>query len=283
MHPSHPMSYSLANENFTIIAAFFCYVGCYSIAVAGKNNGKRSEIVAGVIALTIGTMIRVQVGCLFIPFVLLLFLEEIVEMCVAKKPDRNVFRFGIFLSVVLLLLVLANSIMAQEKYKEGCDYNSARSSIMDFPKQEYQEIADELKAYGISENDYNCVVKYILLDTERQNSQYLQIIADIVSVEKEISVSELKASFVNIVNKIMADGILKIRIVLLLLSTIYFFVFVRKRWVSKAVLILAWLGGTFILLYYQWQGRCPVRIITSIAFAVFFIISVEFEYQGGYI
>lgn len=248
--------------NFTVVAAFACMTGTILIGYSIRKKKWTGYGILGILFFLAGVMIRVSVGQLFIPFVVLnLFIIVLDDTSYVMKVLLCGIVFFVCIGIVMGINV---SVSGSEAYREYIRYNSARSDILDYPVKEYEQVSEQLADEGISENEYWCLRGYIQFDTDLWTPFRLEKAAEIVRVENAYK-SRPTTAFLGDVTK----GLTQDRWIFVQMAGLTFFcIFMmkKKERVYKLGSILVWAGSVSIILYFTYIGRCPVRIYQAILY-----------------
>ena len=164
---------SIWNENYTVQAAVFMTTGSITLCSGLRvKEFKRLNICIGTFFICIGVIWRIQAALLFVPFI---FLEIIIGACAADSRVyywKNVKKVFVGCWLFFLILVISRFVVqTSEKYASSVEYDSARVTVQDFPMKDWEKVKNELG--GVSENEYNGAKKWILLDTENTDKDFL--------------------------------------------------------------------------------------------------------------
>ena len=270
---------------FTVQAGFCMFVGLSLISVAFHEENTK-YVMPGVFCAMFGCMIREEAAYSLIPFFTLLLCYEFVAFKYTMKTFglRWMRYIGIVIICILTLATTKKMFYNQEKYSKSVSYNSARSSLVDYPVKQWDEIKDIATEY--SENDYYAVTHYVWEDSDIIDSEYFNDIAQIANdnfftqLREKKTVSEKLSFTVNTISSIVAVNLVKfawfeIGIVILLLS-IYLFIKHKDLWVRLALFFN--LTGYFIILtFFSLLGRTVALkelLMTGNLLVLFYLIFV---------
>lgn len=277
------MDAQLFNCNFTISSALFAAVSWLSLSVCLRCGYFRSSFALGLISLIAALffffaslMLRWECALLALPFLVIDLAPFVLrngKPCIDKQLLCR--PFGRRLGAVLLgggLLVLLTSVSVYELshldgYEEAIRYNSARSSIVDYPHKDYSEVSSELP--WLSENDYALLLSWFFADTDFFDTNNMELIAD--ACRSAAPGVDSAPALINRVAKILGNEggswLVLICIAGLLLAIRMDGTFRLKALVCAAL-------GLAILAYYAYLGRLPYRIIVSVyLFVLTFFLS----------
>lgn len=91
---------------------------------------------------------------------------------------------SLYAAAVIVLVYIAAALAdgyaygSSEFWKEYSSYNEARSSVLDYTAVDYGRNKEAFDGLGISENDYNCMYRWIIGDKEVFSKENLEKIAD---------------------------------------------------------------------------------------------------------
>lgn len=257
------------NANYTVQTAFFIFAGLILVALAKKRRGSALYL-CGLAAVIFGFMLRIEAALLFLPFLALEILTELLE----ERKDRG-YRDSLrkYLPIVLVIGVILSTRMLfynMEPYRSAMRYNKARTTCVDYPMLSWSQISDR---DNILQADYEAATSWVLLDTEIMNTALLERIAeqgnrDRFNLKRDGVQPVLKEMWRRLTQTnlylfafFVLSGILLVRNVLLIRSGL-----------RTAKSILAALGGFIILFYFTMKGRAPLRIWEPVLFAVDYVL-----------
>ena len=170
----------LFHDNYTRWAAFMTAAGVMVLLwdVHGKRYHRKHQVLAACL-LSFGLMWRDEAFLVFIPFV---GLDIVITFLKTAKEERSqlVKQLGKIVAVPVMCVVflgMVDCVVRQsEPYKEAILYDDARVKVVDYAMKDWEELEDVPE--GISQNDYESAIKWILLDTERMDAEYLLRIND---------------------------------------------------------------------------------------------------------
>ena len=261
---------NLFNDNFTRWAAFFCMIGMLTLLC--NNTKKKSYCFVGTFYVALGMMWRQEVLIIYIPFLLLMFLAELIQK---QKTERMPFlkqTIGQILVPLICIVVLLGCkiyIDHSETYREAVAYDDARSAVVDYPSAYYDDVASEMP--GVSWNDYYAILNWFFLDTDYINTSLYETIDDASSIKPyTLTLPSFKLMLSSLKDKIMTNTHLFYLCVLL--GSLLVIGFLAMNWYYKIEFVLMFLGMDFILLYLTYAGRGIVRAFYPVIYAT--IISV---------
>ena len=251
---------------FTLQAGFCMFVGLLLLSMAFHDENKK-YIIPGVLCCMFGCMIREQAAVTLLPFFGLLLLYELL----ANKYTWKVFfskcvKYTWLAVACISILFLTNTLFYnQAEYTESIEYNKARSSLVDYPIKEWEDVKD--KAADYSANDYYAVTHYIWEDSDIINSQYLNGLSSIASNNFFAQVGEIgtvQSKIVFTVKTILttvSENIVKMvwfeAGLVILLFSVYMFLKHKDLWV-RFVLVFNLIGYFVIITVFSLLGRALV-------------------------
>ena len=259
-----------ANLNFTVVSAFVCACGFFTLFLGLGPANKISRYVyifVGVILIFLGDLIRPESVFLLLPFVLLHFL---VYGITNRKNKKKIYGLILLVFPAILCITAINAIgfavNGSEKYSEAVRYSSARSDLYDWPQNEYDEIKDKLD--DVSENDFYAVSLVMLGDTERIDADYLENIA---KVSKKRAFSSFFGNFGEIVSAFTATkcGFKFYLIFILNISALAVILLSKCKAIRKLEAIAAFVGIFAAALIFVYLGRFLERLYFALVFGCF--------------
>lgn len=265
---------NLFNYNFTCWSAFFAAVGMLVLLllVHGKIEGKRWSVTSAVL-LCLGVMWRYESALLFVPFIVLdlgvQFLWT-VKTWEARKVfmRRNVKILAVPMFSLAVISLLHIGIFYTERYREAKEYDDARSTLLDYPLKAWEEIKDEIPE--ITENDYNMVSQWILMDVERIDTQFLTEMSE--SGRKDTETGMINLSYILNMQKRIFSVFMNTRTMqyLLGITGVVFVLFIlsKQKWYYKIQAVCACLGTDVICMYFEHRGRALERVYLLALYAL---------------
>ena len=260
----------LFHDNYTRWAAFLTAVGLMELLVMiHQKIYNRKKAVLAAILLGCGMMWRDEAFLVFIPYIV--FDIFMVFISAQKENRKNILKI---LGSILLLPVLCIGILGitdsyvknSEKYRESIAYDKARVSVVDYPMKSWEEVKDDFS--DVSENDYNSVNGWFLIDTEQINEAYLLKISEI-GRERPFEINaqgiiEMQKTVLEVFNSNLGMQYLSSILILLFL----FSMLSGFSWYHKLEIVCLYLGTDLIFLYFAYAGRAIDRSFIPGAYAL---------------
>ena len=253
----------LYNANYTIWTAFFMAVGWLLLASVQRSDGKMpGRRIAGYAFVAAGCVLRVQAWIMILPFMLL-------DMALrAWDGKRN--GLGVRVKKLVCLLLPAFVLMAaagaeiyftyiRGAYSEEYAHNSSRTSVVDYPIKDSSEIENPF----FSENDYECLPNWVLLDTDIVTREYLDNVHAIAGEKTALSPRAIYSAIADMLSE-TNDHIPLFAFTALLAV----YLLTRKGAAQKLRAALSVIGAGIILLYLLRQGRLPSRVVYCLCIGV---------------
>ena len=178
------LRYCTYKNNFTA-AAFMCICagGLLLLSRLVRQERAVGALVAGTALMAIGFAWRSEMLLLCLP----LFGATALWLALRRdgeRPRQPVRLIPFFAALALCAGLYAYDQAAWDKpeLQEWLAYNDARSALVDYPTQDYEQVADELAAIGVSENDYWMVTHWFTEDPDFFTTQRLEQIAEVAAV-----------------------------------------------------------------------------------------------------
>ena len=275
---------SLFYDYFTIWSAYFGFVGMVLLLGSIKNTVWQS-VAVGTFFMSCSVMYRLETAAIFLPFILLvLFIDFFVNSQTTEErriTGRTIGKvFGPAILCTVLLLMADYEIKHSERYKDGVAYNNSVCMSVDFPMKDYEAVKEELP--GVSYNDYESLQYRLYADTDRVTSEYAKCIGEAggkkaFDLNPEGIVSCLKTLLYAI-----ASSKKTIFYWLLLLFFLLWIFLSNVSWYRKIELLMAYMGGGLIMLYFTFVGRVPLRVINSVTYALFGMVLTLYMAERWY-
>ena len=262
---------------FTKTAAFLLVAGGLMMLWSYHNKKHLGFWVYGIVLVLFGSFYRMKIfySVLAIFFVaiaacILSTLEKIdfKSILAAIKKVLNV--RTVSMVIVMFLVVFSYEIASREMIYsgEGMDYykeyNSLRSSVVDFTLPDYNEegIAELYNSIGISRNDYKMLKNWYLDDGGNADVETLTKVCELQKTAKD--------SFLRIVKKMLIaewTAVLDLQPEgILIIAYIILSALILLLYKNKSFLFFGMITSMIVCLYtYLWyEGRCNYRAVFSI-------------------
>jgi hypothetical protein len=257
---------------FTKTAIFAIMAGALMFIWALFHKKGIGKTVWGAALCIVGVWIRFKTIYVAGMFILLMLAYEVVRQLMRQKATKA---FAVWLSKILVcggILILlayagrwlnAYSYSNEEAYSYFRKYNSARSQIVDYAVEDYNIYEEELRAIGISENDFYMITTWSFADNEVFSLETMEQIARIVRDKA----AELRGGFTDVLNNIQSREFLKYPacIACLILLGLSIILNPKRWWLTLGS--LAGSGG--LLFYFSYIGRSVYRVEWAVFFAAF--------------
>ena len=245
--------------NFTFVSvASICAGGMALLASVREERHRPSLIVVGVAFMCIGYLWRYEVFILCIPafgiaaLVYLLFEERRRQGAI--KSLLRLWPFALVLCLVGASYAYDCQVWQQDPWRDWADFNNARSVLFDYPLKGYDEIADELGALGVSENDYDMLDLSITDDPDFFTTELLEQVTEVATIDL-FTPHRFAVALRNYFTRTFIDPVFLTILALALVVTI---ATTRGR-VRKTILAL--LGLSLVLsIIFAVIGRIPHRV-----------------------
>ena len=268
---------SLFNYNFTGWAGFLSAVGVWILLLMLHGKLKDKWVIAAVFFLSCGLMWRYEAVLVFVPYVLL---DASIGILFAEKNNierksrlkKAVFAIGIPVLCVSMLALCHYGTLHLEKYQEAKAYDDARCAVVDYPLQNWEAVKEELP--DMTENDYNSVKKWILMDTERVDTEFLIEMGnagqtegdgfgfgEIIRMQKQVIGILISTEYM-----LFLSGLAVLLFLTVMLSS--------AAWYYKLQTIFIYLGTDIICLFFVFAGRAIERVFMLICYALLVSVGV---------
>lgn len=260
----------LFHDNYTRWAAFLTAAGMVILLeLIHQKVCHRKKIILAAFLLGSGMMWRDEAFFVFIPYIAVdVFMVFMSSQRDCRKETLKI--LGRILALpVLCILVLGITdacVKNSDKYSEAVAYDKARVSVVDYPMKEWEEVREKFS--DVSENDYESVRNWFLLDTDEIDEQYLLKISKAGRERRfEISIQ----AFINMQKQVLIvfrnnQDLLYVGILLLIL--LVHSLLTDLAWYHKIEILCLYLGTDIIFLYFVYVGRAIDRSFIPAAYAL---------------
>ena len=256
------------STNYLITAGFLGAAGAYSLLLAGRQEGKERKafcIFMGLLLFAMGFFLRNSAAMISLPFAGLGLCYEYIQSRNRERLCSVLIRAGLLFVVFLLLRTEKNVFFGKEPYLSSSAYSSARSTIEDWPMEEYEALTN---TEGFTESEYNAAVRWLLMDTETLDTKKLQSIAKQGSLlSTQLSLKNAGQTLKSMGKMVKKEALVPFILCLLLfLRGLFSDLYTRIYAVCNV-------GGAFLILfYYTMRGRAPFRVWAAVLFTSSFTL-----------
>lgn len=265
----------LFSSNFTVFSAFYAAVGWFSLSVYLRSTKesapaahRRGALAASALLFGGSLLFRWECAVLALPFIAIDLIPLAIKsrrIAVDREKASELSKGGKggALIAALFSILIAIPLIADNAgdYQDAATYNSARSTLVDFPVKSFDEISPELP--GLSENDYGLLLSWFFGDTEFFDTECMEEVAQAAKTTTADSLVSLPLA------KIAAKNVLGYPVYLFLAAVVACCTFARGNATYRAKLIACICLSGCIFAYYSYVGRLPFRIIVSVYFFFF--------------
>ena len=269
---------NLFSDYFMVWAAFLTFVGMIWLLAAMKEKAHGSWIGVGTFFLCCGLMWRLGGFVPFIPFLLLGWGMDFLFGSKGKEQKVQYLKktmkvFGPMALCFLILLGIDYGYKHSSKYEYSVNFCDAVSLVVDFPLKDYAEIENILPD-GVTENDYNSLMKLMYADTDRITTDYCREIAAAgKKTGMELTPSDILQKTYNVIARLY--GLINFRIWCLGMFLMAIRILLSKKvWYEKLEVLFAGGGTLLMLLYLMLVGRIPERGMQVILYGLLGILMV---------
>ncbi len=252
--------------NYTITTASFAFTGVITLTVGRIRHKGILWIVAGTVFIAFAFMLRKESALLFLPFIILIIMADILSSSDRKMELRSVLKYTIPACLTIILLLASQLIFnAIEPYASAKRYNDARTTIVDFPMKPMWEVTE---TDVFTKADYHAAQNWLFSDTEVMDTEMIESIAEAGrKSEYEYSMDGLQKALSDMLRVAgKTDVYISLMILLIVLIMIRNIISEKTIWCVIAS-VLAVSGAFIILLYYTIAGRAPLRVWEPVLFA----------------
>jgi len=252
----------LFHDNFTRWASFITAAGV--IVLLTEIYQKRCDIkwqIWASLLMSCGMMWRSEAFIVFLPYIALeigisfLFgIEKEKRRAFARVITQNMM---LPMACVLVLGISSVVVMNSSKYGDAVDYSQARATVVDYAMKKWDEVTD--LPDHITQNDYESVQKWQLMDTERINEQYYLELSEAGSKEAhELSIQGL-ISMQKQVLSVFIDTPHFHFLGPVMILLFFIGMCMKMPWYRKIQILLLYAGTDLIFLFFAYVGRAIER------------------------
>ena len=266
--------------NYTTQTASFVFAGLISLFEYKNHRDQKALFVVGTILVIFGFMMRIEGALVFIPFVLL---QIVAELVIAKTDpeEKNVREIVTGIAkllapcvvVVALLLISRTVFWSIEPHASARDYNEVRTISGDFYMLDWKDVEDKIVDTDYTE--YKSPIVWSLIDTDVLNTEKIAYIAEIGSAPRYPLNGE---GLIKTLAEMKRKGFTtNLQLLLLLIITLVLaarnIICVNNRWLRLESIFSV--GGSFLILFYfTLKGRAPLHVWQSTVFACITILII---------
>lgn len=251
------------NANYTVWTSLFIAIGWLMLAsVQRSENRMIGRRIAGYAFICAGCALRIQAVIMILPFMLL---DMGLRAWDGRRDGlgKRVKRAACLILPALLIMAAAGAEIyfayIRGAYSEEYAYNSARISVVDYPMKDYSELENP----PFSENDYECLTHWVLMDTDVVTREYFENVHAIGAEEAPLTLGSIRAQLKGMLSE--TNDHIPLFLFVALLAVV---LFAQKGWIQKLRAALSVLGGGLILMYLCREGRLPARVVYCLSIGV---------------
>ena len=261
---------NLFGENYTVQTAVIIFCGMTALFY-GKEK-KKWLVIAATVLMTIGFMIRLESSLLFVPYIALDVITELLRANEGKEHFKAIPKTILpSLVIVAVLLFSKFAFNSVEPYSSDARYNKYRTIAEDYWMKGWDGYDSKFEA--IDKSTYYAAIDWILIDTDRLDADMLEKITkagNITSYEK--SAEGIGYAFKAMYRRIRYSNLHLLLLTLITLLLLTRNVIFMKSWWLKLESLFSVLGGFLILFYFTFMGRAPLRVWLCVLFATLSIL-----------
>ena len=266
--------------NYTAQTASFVFAGLISLFEYKNHKEMNALFVVGTILVIFGFMMRVEGALVFIPFILL---QIVTELVIAKTDPEDKDVRGTLTGIAKLLapcaVVIAALLISRavfwsiEPHASARDYNEVRTISGDFYMLDWEDVEDKIVDTDYTE--YKSPVVWSLIDTDVLNTEKIAYIAEIGSAPRYPLNGE---GLVKTIQEMWRKGFTtNLQLLLLMIITLVLaarnIICMKNRWLRLESIFSV--GGSFLILFYfTLKGRAPLHVWQSTVFACITILII---------
>lgn len=274
---------------------YFCHVQFSQTAIVGSISGMlfigysyknkfRFGIIAGIVLSVISCLYRNGGFEVVLPYMLLILMKTAWNDKIWRSGKETLKGYMGLLSIYAALTVfcfgtamLNQSIYNSEYYAEYNAFNSARASVLDYPKAPYDEIKGGLDEIGVSSNDYTLITGWAFADQSFITTELLKQIA--ILEPKIAEKTDNRTQIIDYFNKLKDTTLQYNRIFYVLLFCAVILALI-DFYRSSLWLLFNVCGTVVIEIYFTvWVERYPSYIRSGVLYAAIMTALLMVEYS----
>lgn len=248
---------SVFGINYTVQTSAIMAMGVFTLFYAAQTKKGTGWSVAGTVLVFGALLDRVEANLLFLPFIVLELLTEIIR---DKSKIKEWAKYILPATLLIILMIGSRQIFfSREPYRSDAEYNTYRTICEDYPMRYFNSAAHAPE--GLDLEAYKAVLNWTLMDTDIIDTDALKGFAAAGSKTKFKLTGE---EIVDILQDMRKESMTMDLHVLVLtwmtiLLTVWNVIYVRNKWL-KLESLSAFLGGFVIMFYFTYRGRAPLRV-----------------------
>lgn len=262
---------NLWRANYTITAASLLFTGWIVLVDSRNHLSNSARDIIGILLIAFGYMIRKEAGLLFLPFIALTLVEELLTKHRNGISYRDVLlRYFPAFAVIVLLIASQNVFNTIEPYATAKRYNDVRTAMVDFPVKSWDE--GDPTFSGIEKEDYIAATNWLFSDTEVMNVETLSEMAEKGwRNEYSFSIDGFQKAM-NRMYRIAAKTDVYMTVMVLLCGILAGWnVISQKSGWMRLIAVCGVIGALIILFYFTFRGRAPLRVWQPVLFGVLYL------------
>ena len=267
---------NLFDANYTVQTAALIFIGLLGLFIAKEESRSSRWIIMGTILVGLGFLYRLAGALLFLPFIGLEVLTELIRSRNLKVEIRCAVKYILPALILIIIILLSKwAFVSQEPYATDSKYTSYRTTAVDYPMAYWGEKDIDTEHLHVKETTYENATNWSFLDTDYITVDSLERIAKAGNRNRhEYTMNGLRQVLHNMwFNSAKADIHLTVLVILVVLLTLWNMVTAKDRWL-KLETVCAFAGGFIILLYFTFRGRALLRVWQCVLMAMLCILVI---------
>ena len=252
----------IIGANFTVVAALCIAAGemCFFVALVKRSLGAGT---AGLFLVFVGYMWRGLMLLLSTPFLALAFIALLVR-CRSKMIGETKKLLARTVAAVLCVGIAVGGAFAYDQiawaqpgWEDWKEFNDARYPLVDYPMKDYEEVAAELDAIGVTRSEYWLMTHWVTADPDFFTAEKMQQVGEIAC--ETAGDRSLAAAFAE-------EGIRLVKSILFTCCLMGIAIVVGATGGRRAAIIAGFsmVGAFLACVVFRYTGRLPLRVEYSV-------------------
>lgn len=258
--------------NYTSTAAITILAGIISLIYYNETN-KKTNIIIGLILITVGTMLRWKSSIIVLPFYIIY-----VAYYTIKNKDFKLTKILMLIMSIIILIIISNNIVYKidSIYKKYTDFNKTRTYFFDANVLDYNKNKEIFDKSEWTYTDWKMFYTYSFADDEFYTIERLNDLKQNINNNLDTFMNKILYSF-----KLSYSITIQQYLILFIgICSIVIISFVIKK--NRGVILLyfiAYIAINFILCYTKPMYRVIVPLYTTTFIMMIYIMLNDIKYN----
>lgn len=278
------MGYEIyANLQFMKVAAFTATAGYMLFLLVieelfDESEIQKAKLFVSISLIVVGSMIRIDVFVLSVPFFFLVFIEMVVKnyrekLCVKRSLCYITIPFILVLATVA---VNKGAYILNPQWSEYKEWEETRSNAVDYALPEYWEATEEYEALGLNASDFYMLRGWMYGDPDFFTVELMKDVSNVKYPKEHISIIDTIKGFIDVIAGRFSERVFQFALYVLMV----YIVMGDRKWLENSVILMAFLAVIFVLAYCYGLGKIVNRVNVSLWISLVMTMIFSFGKTG---